>query len=86
MQGRKPLQRINTKLKRKPEDVTKELFIEPILEFLGYKELGRSSGSIGDIDPRESDYTLEVNGERIFVEAEPLNKSLTWRRTNKIKP
>lgn len=72
----KQLERIDTKLRRKPEDVTKELIIEPILKFLGYKKLGRSSGSISTIERREADYTLEVHNERILIEAEPLNKDL----------
>ena len=66
----------HTRLNRKPEDVTEELIVDPILKFLGYQSLGKSSGSAGNIDQREADYTLQVNSERILVEAEPLNKQL----------
>ena len=74
--GGKQLQRTHTWLNRKPEDVTEELIVDPILKFLGYESLGKSSGSAGNIDRREADYSLQVNGERILVEAEPLNKQL----------
>lgn len=43
---------------------------------MGYQSLGKSSGSASNIDQREADYTLQVDGERILVEAEPLNKQL----------
>jgi hypothetical protein len=45
----KQLERNDTKLRRKPEDVTKEIIIEPLLNFLGYEHLGRSSESSGNV-------------------------------------
>jgi hypothetical protein len=50
--------------------------VGPISRFLGYQFLGKRSGSAGNIDQREADYTLQVNSECILVEAEPLNKQL----------
>ncbi|HZD34273.1 MAG TPA: hypothetical protein VE130_03625 [Nitrososphaeraceae archaeon] len=74
--GSNQLQRFYTKFNRRPEVVTEEFVMESILKLLGYPFLEQSSGSAGDIDPRESDYTLQADDERILVEAEPLNKRL----------
>jgi hypothetical protein len=70
------LTRQHTRLRRKPEDVTEDNIIEPILSFLVYTKLSRSSGSADEVDRKEADYTLEINGQRILVEAETLNKDL----------
>jgi hypothetical protein len=71
--GRKQLQISDTN--RKPEDLTKELIIEPLLKFLDL-DFKRSGWSMGKIQPREVDYLLEIDNERILVEAEPLNSKL----------
>jgi type I restriction-modification system DNA methylase subunit len=68
--------REHTKNRLRPEDITKELIVDPILQFLGYNDIARSSGSAGNIERREADYILKVDNERILVEAEPLNKQL----------
>ena len=41
IQGNKKLQRSDTKLNLKPEDVTKDLIVEPILKFLAILISGR---------------------------------------------
>lgn len=74
--GHKQLERVDTRLRRKPEDVTKEIIINKMLAFLGFSRLGGSSGSASADDSKEVDYNLEVRGDRILVEAEPLNKQL----------
>ncbi|MGC1930838.1 MAG: hypothetical protein WA667_17850 [Candidatus Nitrosopolaris sp.] len=70
------------------------MIIEPLLKFLHYPDFKRSSRSIGNIHPREVDYLLEIEKERILVEAESLNgqlfktkghgiEQLTWNRDKK---
>lgn len=85
-QGKKRaiLKRSHTRLKRKPEDFTKENLIEPILKWLGYEEFGGSSGSYGE-DRKEVDYVLEVQRVRILIEAEPLNSNLDQKESGKIQ-
>jgi hypothetical protein len=58
--GSNQLQRFYTKFNRRPEVVTEEFVMESILKLLGYPFLEQSGGSAGDIDPRESDYTLTL--------------------------
>lgn len=85
-QGKKKtiLKRNHTRLNRKPEDVTKENIIEPLLNWLGFEELGRSSGLSGE-NWEEADYVLEVHGVRILVEAEPLNTNLDQNKKGKMQ-
>jgi hypothetical protein len=53
------LEKVHTRLRRSPEEVTKELIIEPIFDFLGYYKKGKSSGSASSKDQKAVDYTLE---------------------------
>lgn len=79
------LERIHTKFRSKPEDVTKNLIIEPILDFLGYRHRSLSSGSNDPKDRKEADYSLMVGNERILVEAEPLNKELLRKKNQGVE-
>ncbi len=77
----KTLETKHTQLFKAPEDLTIEILIEPILKFLGYQKLHKSTSCGSKIESRESDYTLFVNDEKILVEAEALNKDLGIKKS-----
>lgn len=76
----KILKREDTQEQERPESVTENIIILPILEFLGFEEnisYFRYTGS--KESQNECDITLKPRNQKILVESEPLNKNLNLK-------
>lgn len=64
-----------------PERFTERRVIEELFKELGYdvEEMATRTGDFADERGEETDYAITLNGERILVEAEPLNKNLEYQ-------
>ena len=69
------------KNKESPENYTRTKIIDKILRFLGYseKEIHRATNIPTGQTRREADYKIIIDAIPILVEAEPLNKNLTFQ-------
>ena len=73
------LTRDDIEFRKKPETVTEELIVIPILEFLGFvrnKSYFRFTGATESESQKECDLTLLTEQEKILVESEPMGKNL----------
>lgn len=74
--GAKAFERADNQRNEAPEDVTEKFVIEPLLEYLGYKDHPHKTGSGSAVSHQEADYTIDVNGRKMLIESEPINKDL----------
>ncbi len=72
----KQLERSDLVSNEAPEGATEEVVIEPILEFLGFKDHPHKTTSGSSVSKDEADYTIAVGNQRMLMESEPLNKDL----------
>lgn len=73
------LTRDDIEFRKKPETVTEDLIVIPVLEFLGFvknKSYYRFTGATESESQKECDLTLLTEQERILVESEPMGKNL----------
>lgn len=67
---------------RKPEELTKQTIVEPLLEALGYDNYTKEVGGFAPNSKQEADYEFplddidEISSNRLLLEAEPINKPL----------
>ncbi len=59
-----------------PEPLTIEEVIRPLFDFLGLTDLGPEAGSLSDVRAEQADFATRIDGKRLLIEAEPLNKNL----------
>lgn len=66
---------IDTEFNQKPEELVKQIIVEPLLKFLGYT-LVRETSLKTPFGNRYPDYTLYSGDNIIYAEAEPINTNL----------
>lgn len=66
---------IDTEFNQKPEELVKQIMVEPLLKFLGYRYV-RETSLKTPFGRRVPDYTLYWNENIIYAEAEPMNVNL----------
>lgn len=75
------IKRADTSQREAPERFTERYVIERLFDELGFDvdTLASRTGDFADERGEETDYAITLNGERILVEAEPLNKNLEYQ-------